>query len=341
MRRKYIIFYPYGGINSYVENMKRCWGRLYQVIPMSSAENNFFVLRQTRAIILNWYEGCLDAGKKRNLMLYKFFGIKIIWVFHNRIPHASVGDTAAITAAKENMRFLARISDAVIIHSRHSKTYLKEYTDRPDKIFYVPHVNYRKQYKWAYEKETKEEECVFRFVFQGAVAPYKNMELLIRVFKELNMPHCQLHIVGKPCSEEYARKIRKLSEGAAIRTRFEYLSNSDVGMEIRSGDVVILPYDLRSSMNSGAMLTAFTNRRTVIISENAMAQDYRNKDFLYVYHYAAEKEHYQKLKSVMWQAYCNGKKINREMGERAYEYTEKHNSDEVVIHGIMDILNSI
>lgn len=341
MLKKYVIFQPYGGSNSYIENMKRCWGKLYQVIPFSSAEGNISILYSTKAIILNWYETGLDCKKKRNLIFYKILGVKIIWVFHNHIPHNVIDNIDGAVEAKSNMKFLARLSDAVVIHSKHSQAFLKEYIHKTNKIFYVPHVNYMRQYRWAADDNEQETSSDFIFVFQGVIAPYKNIELLIRVFKELHLPNSQLHIAGRPCDAEYAHKIEELCEGTAIKIRLEYLSDHDVGMVIRQGDIMVLPYDLRSSMNSGAMLTAFTNKRTVIISANAMAQDYKEKDFLYVYDYMNENEHYQNLKSTMQQAYLNGKNKNRAMGYKACEYTEKYNSDTVVIQSLQELLHDI
>ncbi len=341
MNDKYIVYYPYDGKNAYIKNMKRCWGRIYKVIPLSCAENNIYVLRHTKAIVLNWVEGgFLDSGKKRQLFLYKRLGIKIIWVFHNRIPHACIDDADNEAKARKDMRFLAGISSAILLHSRHSRIYAEEYTNTLSKIFYVPHVDYTRQYRWTDER-VNDENQEFTFVFQGAIAPYKNIELLIRVFKDLDMERCRLHIAGKPCNREYGERIEKLCRDSRIRIRLEYLLEYDVGEELRRGDVVVLPYDLRSSMNSGAMLNAFTNKRTVIVSNNAMAQDYENEDFLYIYGYKDEEEHYQHLKAAMRQAYLNGKSDNRKKGERAYQYTRMHNDDNAVVQRLSEILKSI
>lgn len=330
MRRKYIIYSPFDGSNAYIGNMRRCWEKLFEVISLGSAEDNLYILLNTKAIILNWVEYGLGLKKKRELLWYKSLGIKLIWVFHNRIPHNSGKNAEEMEDIKRNMSFMARISDVIILHSENSRKYLKEYTKNENKAFFIPHINYLRQSKWT-KKCYRDSESPFCFVFQGEISPYKNVELLIRAFKDLNLPNCELRIVGKPCSTEYANELIQLSNCSAIKLKFEYISDYAVGQEIQKGDVMVLPYDLRSSMNSGAMIAAFSNKRTVIISANAMAQDFRDEDFLYIYDYSDKKSHYHQLKDAMKQAYENGMAFNREMGKRAFEYVSRYNSEGIVV----------
>ena len=330
MHEDYIIYDPFLGLNAYIENMKKCWGKLYKVISPAMAEDNILVLLNTKAVVLNWIEYNLDNEKIKQLLWYKLLGIKIIWVFHNRMPHDSGGTAQELKEIRKKMRFIARVSDVIILHSYSSAKYLKEYLSKTDKKFYVPHVDYMRQIKWA-KGNQYEEEGAFKFVFQGTVSPYKNIELLIKVFRDLDLPNCQLHIIGKPCSAEYAKKINEISLGAEIRLRWECLSDYAVCQEIQKGDVMVLPYDLKSSMNSGAMIAAFSNKRTVIVSANAMAQDFKGQDFLYIYDYSGREDHYHRLKTVMKAVYENGVAVNREKGEKAFEFIRRHNSEEVVV----------
>lgn len=336
---KYMIYEPYEGTNAYLENMKRCWESKYKVIPHASAEDNLYVLLRTKAIVLNWVESNLNKKKKKQLWFYKLLGIKIIWVFHNRIPHECIDNEQQAKTAKKNLRFMAGISDAVILHSRNSRKFLLEYTNDSKKFFYVPHPDYIRQCRWGRDVQG-ENEC-FTFVFQGAIFPYKNIELLIKVFKDLMLPDCKLHIAGKAYDEMYEKKIRALCQGANICLTLEYLSDSAVGEVIRKANVAVLPYDLRSSMNSGTMLNVFSNRRTVIVSNNAMAQDYKGKDFLYIYDYASRQDHYEQLKKAMKAAYENGIAVNRKMGEKAYKYTRKYNGDKAIIHTLEQVMDAI
>lgn len=337
MSKKYIIFEPFSGENSYIENMKRCWGYLYEIIPQNKADNNIFFLLNTKAIVLNWVESNLTLEYKKHLIWYKLLGIRIIWVFHNRMPHSTVVNPEQIKTAKKNMKFMARVSDIIIIHSQNSMQYLMEFTNQKRKIFYVPHIDYERQFRWETD-EAINTEHKFRFVFQGKISPYKNIELLIKAFKELNLPQCQLCIAGSPYCPAYGEKISKLCGEADILLKFKFLTDREVGQEIRNGDILVLPYDLRSSMNSGAMLTSFSNKRTVIVSNNAMAQDYKGQDFLYIYDYSDASDHCEQLKKAMKIAYDNGAAFNRENGKRAYEYTRKHNSDPMVVQSLKKIV---
>lgn len=340
MNRTYMIFEPFHGCNAYIENMKKCWEYFYTVISPERAENNLYVLLNTKAVVLNWIENQLTQEDKKRLIWYKLLGIKVIWVYHNRMPHSTVTVPGQTKKAGKNMKFMAKISNVIMIHSRNSLKYLMRLTHHKQKIFYVPHIDYENQYRWIAE-ETKSFEDVFRFVFQGQIAPYKNIELLIQAFEELKLSNCQLCIAGKPISEEYGEKIYKLCEGKNIFLRQEFLSDREVGEEIQRGDIVVLPYDLRSSMNSGAMIAAFSNRRTVIVSNNAMAQDYKGEDFLYVYEYSNAEDHLDQLKKTMQLAYDNGIAKNREKGKRAYEFTKTHNSEMAVVNSLKKIVVSL
>ena len=338
MHKDHIIFYPFYG-SAYVDNMKHCWGQLYKVIPWSKAENNLYLLFNIEAIVLNWIEGVLTIEQKKKLMFYKRIGIKIIWVFHNRMPHRMIDDTEN-TVWKENMRFIAKISDGIILHSRCSLKYLQEWTKCQKGITYVPHVDYEEQYGWG-----KHEAAIpakrFCFAFIGQIAPYKNIELLIDAFKRSNLPDCELRISGKPCDTAYGKKIQALCKNSSILLRLGYLSDCEIGEEIRKADVLVLPYDLRSSMNSGAMIAAFSNKRTVVISNNAMAQDYEKEDFLYVYDYVDIEDHCQELKLMLKRAFENGVEKNRDMGKRAYLYTKKNNSEVMVVDRLKRVIDNL
>lgn len=338
MHRDYIIFHPFYG-SAYVDNMKYCWGQLYKVIPWSKAENDLYILLHTKAIVLNWIEGVLTIEQKKKLMYYKRMGIKIIWVFHNRMPHRMIDDPAD-TVWKENIRFIAKVSDGIILHSRSSLKYLQGWTRCLKGVTYVPHVDYEEQYGWV-DHKTVISAKKFCFAFIGNIAPYKNIELLIRAFKGLDLPDCELRISGRPYDTAYGEKIRRLCRNSSIILRSDYLSDYEVGEEIRKADVLVLPYDLRSSMNSGVMIAAFSNRRTVIISNNAMAQDYEKEDFLYVYDHTDVEDHCQQLRSMMKKAFKNGVEVNCDMGKKAYLYTRKNNSEIVVIDELKRVVEKL
>ena len=94
-------------------------------------------------------------------------------------------------------------------------------------------------------------------------------------------------------------------------------------------------------MISGAMIAAFSNRSTVIISNNAMAQDYREKDFLYVYEYLDEEDHCEQLKKIMQCAYYNGIIQNKEKGRKAYKFTRINNSEAAVVEHLKEVVMSL
>ena len=69
MHEDYIIYDPFLGLNAYIENMKKCWGKLYKVISPAMAEDNILVLLNTKAVVLNWIEYNLDNEKIKQVLL--------------------------------------------------------------------------------------------------------------------------------------------------------------------------------------------------------------------------------------------------------------------------------
>ena len=102
-------------------------------------------------------------------------------------------------------------------------------------------------------------------------------------------------------------------------------------------DVLVLPYDTRSTMNSGTMLLAFSFGRTVILPNIPMAEEFDDKLF-YKYAYKDEREHRQNLTKEMKRAFSNGRQENRRMGGKLRTYVEKYHSIEAVKDNLLKLI---
>ena len=116
-----------------------------------------------------------------------------------------------------------------------------------------------------------------------------------------------------------------------------FVSNGEMEAYLRASDVLTLPYSKVSSMNSSAMIMAFSYGRTVIIPEITMARDMKEEDFLFVYDYADEAENIKRMKEKMLEAYQMGQDGIRIMGEKARLYVKKNNSGEKVWEGLRQL----
>lgn len=329
-RKKIAAFYPYSAReNAYIENMISVWGKEYKTVPYSKygilGEN----ARQCEVIILNWFESEIDYRSFLQLLLYRISGKKIVWVFHNLIPHEAKQHWIAMV----QMKCMILISNRIILHSKFSKEYLYHYSPIAlRKATYVPHINYCENYlqtdKTFREKFGFHEDDMV-FMFFGLIKPYKNIELLIEIFKEWDKEKTKLLIVGKATDGKYAKMLHGMCEyNSNIILDFHYVNNSEVYTYFNTADVVVMPYHKASSMNSGAMIAAFSCGKTVIIPDIAMARDMEN--VCYVYHYEAEEEHKKNLEKTLVKCYEQGREANLLLGQRAKKYVMKRNSREVV-----------
>jgi hypothetical protein len=100
----------------------------------------------------------------------------------------------------------------------------------------------------------------------------------------------------------------------------------------------VFPYDKKSSLNSGAMLMAFSYGKTVMVTDIAMADDF-NENMIYKYRYSSEIEHIEVLKTIMENIIASGKSKLEIQGRCLYEYVFEHCSRDIVKHELYSIVN--
>ena len=196
MEKKYIIYDPNPGgnirDNLYTARMIDLLSQYYQVVGIENISNDPYKLRQVKCVILNWTEYRLNTYLKRRLYLYKFYNIKIFWFFHNRVPH-DFADQRQV----QNVSWLANFCDRIILLSEASRKYLPSYRRNGKKARYVPHINFIGAFPRTNMDLRKiygisEESVVFSFL--GKIRPYKNIDLIIEAFNELNLSNAYLLI---------------------------------------------------------------------------------------------------------------------------------------------------
>lgn len=340
MKEKNIGFFPYVDVknknqknaNIYGYNMQKNLAKYGNIVPYYHIKEHRNNIWKMDYIFLNWYEMNLTFADKCWLLMAKLCKKKIVWTFHNRIRHDSID----VNEDKASIRFMIKIADYILVLSKSSIPYIDEAVGKKRsirrKIVYVPHVNYCENYlpkKGTEDRISNLNE--FIFLYFGQIRPYKNLEVLIEAYKQATAEKSKLVIAGKPYDAAYAKKIKKLcGDNKKIELDFRFIDDEEVYDYMSRADVVVLPYDKASSMNSGAMIAAFTCKKPVIVPDIAMARDYRNSKYVYMYRYQDEVQHLEKLAEMMKRAYINGKEQNQMLGEQAYEEVRKNNSAEEV-----------
>lgn len=329
--KKRIAIYPYKpNQSSYMGMITGFLQAKYNVVDYLKVKQGIYDIEDIDVIYLNWLEGSLDDEDIYLLKQAKAQGINIIWVFHNRIAHDAADENQAIKRAG----FLVNVSTHIIIHSKMSIRYLKEFV--PDmnekKVHYIPHPdfvgdyysfgNIREKYQFS------EEEIVFSTI--GWISQYKNLEVLIEAFKGFQNGKCRLIIAGNANDREYVNMLSKLiADDERIILDAHYISSMQMESYLKASDILVLPYSKKSSMNSGVMLMSFSYKKTVIVPDITMAEDFDDSLF-YKYHYASREEHVEVLRKMMQKAYGAGREKLKFQGQQLYNEVKGSCSKEIV-----------
>jgi len=343
-----VAFSPYKNeTNKYIEiliNLLRRNG--IRVIPLKHKET----FLSTNIVHLNWFESLNSDSKIVGLVIlfikilallsFKILNIKIGTTLHNRAGHDKK------TQGLQNclMKLTIRMASFIVIHSHESKQILKQEfkITNEEKIFYVPHPNYVNVYGKVFFSPSQRNRL--RLLFLGAVKPYKNLELLIDIVKKYP-DFVELTVAGAPKNAEYAeiikRSVRDLNN---VNLDLRFIEDSEIPTFLSTCDILVLPYDMSSSLNSGSAYLAFSYGKTVLCPEIGTINDLESKEYVLTYTYKDREEHMSKLTEKVNEAvefWKNDKKIFAKWGLYMKKYVENEHSDEKVISSLLRVYNHV
>ena len=306
-------------------------------------------------VILNWYESASHrtaakniyeiASKIKKINLLKKKHVKIIYTFHNKAQH----DTRNKLMKKICDRFykwLLQNSNRIIVLSDDSKKYLSSYLSKEeinDKCFLIPHPNYIEHE--LNKDQTKSLNKNFKLLFFGQIRPYKNIEILIDVVRELDKLPIRLKIAGSERDRIYTNSLLKKikPDDKNIEFEFRFFHEEELNKLFNESSVTVLPYDLRSSMNSGTVILSFSNARSVICPRISTLTDF-DESLFYSYTYKNNKEHKEELKKEIIKAYKEWDDSPDKFmlkGRKLYEIVKKNNSIEHLTERYKQLFDSI
>ncbi|WP_346856194.1 glycosyltransferase [uncultured Draconibacterium sp.] len=314
---------------------------VYSLDELFKSPQKFF---SVKIVHLNWYEsvGTLPSFilKLTKLLLLLAFGKKIVWTMHNKTPH-----TQKVLGLQKVLQYiLVKASKRIVIHSKLSEELLNnKYKIRKDKIVHIPHPNYINVYG-SIPGSSKKIADKLRLLFLGAVRPYKNIELLIDVVTQFEN-EVELHIAGNPITEEYKNELIGRAIGNNnISFELEFVENNRMIQLLSEYDLAILPYDIRSSLNSGTIILCFSYAKTIIAPEIGTVSDIEDKSYLFSYKYNDEEEHFKNLKQQVLKA-IEAKKDNSEIfndwGAKMYEVVKKGYGSNNVQQKFIELYHSL
>lgn len=344
MERKVTSYRPYeNSENLYVSNVQESIRNAgFDIVELKSGIFPMKNLLETQIINLNWFENIPVKSKIRQytkflkrillIQLYKILGIKIIYTMHNKQPHEKLTTSCQI----KMMKYMCKYSHAIIIHSNESKDVLKVICPTIDfeKVFYIKHPSYITNYADIKGKNLRNElgiaEKELIYMFFGHIKPYKNIEILIEAFDKGELRNAKLLIAGK-CTKEYKEQLMSyINNRDNIMFDLRFIPDSEIMNYYETADIVVLPYNKESALNSGTLYLTFSLKKTVICPDIGSVKDISEKNIMFSYSYKNDQEHLKSLKQILRKSYEifeERPSSIKEMGDAAYKYVKANHSN--------------
>lgn len=315
----------------------------YEICDLDDIKHNYKLAKEIKIVNLNWFDSIGNCNRLKAIALlirqilrvyyYKFCGMKIIYTLHNKQAH----DTRYIKINKFLMHFLCKKSDRIAVLSSASKNVLREYLsdeEIEDKMRIMYHPSYKSSCSFEIKdiKELSYEKDYMHVLFLGYIRPYKNIEMIVTISKKFGNKKIKFVIAGKVISDEYKSIIEKKCEGLSnLIIIFKYISEDEIASYYNWADIMLIPLSIKSSLNSGSCMMAFTMGKTVIAPAIGTLQDFPEND-LYMYKYENEDEHMTAIANKLEEAYekwLNDPNSLKIMGDNLKNFTEKNFSEEM------------
>ncbi|MDK0817283.1 glycosyltransferase [Clostridium perfringens] len=320
----------------------------FEVYPFKGIFFKKNIFNDVKIFNLNWFENIQASNNVKvflkfliriiQLKYLKFKNKKIIWTMHNKAPHELKNNKLVNIL----MKSIAKSSDKIVILSEETILELKGLISKNEiekKVVKIQHPNYIGEYPIPILKKNKSNNL--KILFLGMIRPYKNVELILDIAKEFEDKNIDFIIAGKPINKEYENILINSIKSNNVKTIFKFINDNEMINLINESDLLLLPYDLKSSLNSGSILLAFSNKKTVISPLIGTLKEFKNKKIFFSYEYRDAYEHKERLIKELNKVYKMSKDQIRIMGEMCYEYVEENNSKAVIRNKYKNLYNEL
>ena len=346
------IYSPFtNSTNKYVDIIKRALDSYgIQTYDLKVALKD---IKSFEIINLNWFESKVNKnrldksilGFAKNVAIVKYLkcrGIKIVYTFHNKMPH----DCKYKKLNYKFIEYMFKESDAIVVlceESRNVITQLSTDMDVIKNVKVIPHPSYINECKNYYRPLVLKKPRM-HITFVGAVKKYKNIEVLIEAARRCEDLPVQFSICGKVESPEYKKELEAQAKTISnVEFDFNFLDDEALYRLISDSDLLVLPYDINSSLNSGTLYLAFTLGRTAVCPEIGTVKEFP-KNLIYSYNYRDTEEHERKLDETIKKAiddYINDFEKFRNKGETLHSIVNEKCSEEAIGRKYKDLYDSL
>ncbi len=205
----------------------------------------------------------------------KLRGTRIVWTFHDRIPHVVLHSELATWFQSQLVKRLDGYISMCDVGGAIAQECYPTLKHLPCAI--IPHGHYRGEYPDQVDQITARQTLNIPpeaqvFVLLGNIAPYKNVPLLIEQFRALNDPNSILLIAGRPNFPESQQEVEQAADNdSRIRLFFGHVPNEHLQLYYRAANLVVLPF--AEILNSGSALLALSFDCPIVVpNRGAMAE---------------------------------------------------------------------
>ena len=199
------------------------------------------------------------------VLVRRFFKVKLVWTLHNIMPHDQPMSGPYIWSR----RFFAKQCDWIRVFSEstidHASRILK--IDK-NKLKVVPEGSYVGYYPNKVSREEARERFGIPsnkqvFLFFGSIKPYKGIESLINIYKQLGRNRGILLIAGKALNKAYLDELTSLiGQDNQIIVNGDRVPVDVVQYYMNAADIVVLPF--KKIENSGSVILSMGFSKAVI-----------------------------------------------------------------------------
>lgn len=302
-------------------------------------------LSKANMLYLNWYENIYNGFLPVAIGQYivkcfvidvaKIKGMRIYTSQHNRIQH----DSKHQNLSRKMFTKIYESSDKIIVFNEGTTKNLEMYISKEkikEKAYVIPPVNYIGVYPYVehlWISNIKDNDTMIVLFIGSLNHPYKNVEMVIDIAKEIASEKIKFVFAGKVNDPEQATYFEKKIMGCSnIVGVFRFIKDDEMAHLLEIADIVIMPYDVESISNSGTARLAFSYGRTIICPLISSLESIP-QDLVYTYTYTDKTNHRSKVKEMILNAlsdYMINPDVLHDKGKMLKKIMEMNNSEEVV-----------
>ena len=273
--------------NPYIDDYVRAVESLPGARVVNPAHKNpllslLFPSREADVYIFNWFEsipdfkyGLLQSAVATVFLLYLCLRKKkIVWMLHNKRPHARGRDWAKHFLA----RLIANRSSLIVTHSEEGvRLVADEYPQALKKTHFLHHPTKCR----IPPAETVPEEKAYDLLIWGTIARYKGVFRFVEYLRAHTDVGLRVCIVGGASEAVYADLERLLPPRVTLVRRRP--SFEELGVFIARSAFVLCPYNAESVLSSGMLMDSLSYGAKVIGPDTGSFRDYARLPQLCVY----------------------------------------------------------